>query len=261
MTHRVMAVVSAALAMLLPACCEEGSGQLVRESRSVDSFSWVHLDVPGSLRLFQGPVTALKVRTDDNLIDRVRTRVHGGSLTVDTDDSECDCIDPTELVVEVSTPDLRGLRMDGSGDIVLPGPVETDELTLAIDGSGSISAAMVRADDVSLEIDGSGDIDLAVSALALHSRIDGSGHTSIAGEAGEHDISIDGSGDIDAYALSTGTTRVDIGGSGGCAVSAADVLEVTIDGSGDVSYCGQPEVHQSIDGSGGVRRASAASCN
>jgi hypothetical protein len=33
---------------------------------------------------------------------------------------------------------------------------------------------------------------------------------------------------------------------------------VSIDGSGDVTYCGEPRLTESIDGSGSVRRASGA---
>ncbi len=41
---------------------------------------------------------------------------------------------------------------------------------------------------------------------------------------------------------------------------AADLLDVDIGGSGDVSYCGDPRVTRSIDGSGSISQASPAQC-
>jgi hypothetical protein len=261
MKHRIVGIViSAALGLSLTACCEEGSGVVVQETRRVPSFRRLVLDVPGTVRLAQAPAAPLKLRTDDNLIENVRTRVEDDdTLVIDTDDEDCSCIDPTELEVLVSSEQIDSLVIDGSGDIDL-GTLEADEIELAIDGSGSIAAEQVSADRVALEIDGSGDIDMAVDAATIRSSIDGSGNLRLSGTAAEHVISIDGSGDIDAAALATSTTRLEIDGSGDCTVAADDQLEVTIDGSGEVAYCGEPRLTESIDGSGSVRRASPARC-
>ena len=247
-----------AMALLAGACCEEGSGHLVEETRPVGAFRRLSLDVPGTVTMTQGPASPLKLRTDDNLIDNVVTRVNGDgdTLVIEADDSSC-CIDPTELEVQVASDDIDGLVIDGSGDIVLRGPALARDLSLAIDGSGSITADAISADQVSLDIGGSGDMDLRVDAAVLRSSIGGSGSLRLAGSASEHSIEIDGSGDVDAAALATSTTRVDISGSGDCSVAADDVLDVSIDGSGDVSYCGDPRVTESIDGSGSVDRSSA----
>jgi hypothetical protein len=259
MRRSVTAVLSSALALFVAGCiCEEGSGDLVEESRSMPEFQRLRVDVPGTVTMVQGAPAPLKIRTDDNLIDQVRTSVRDGALVIDTRSG--DCIDPTELEIQVSSEEIRGLAIDGSGDIILPEPIDSDEVKLEIDGSGSISAALVRADEVKLEIDGSGEIDLSVDTLDLRSSIDGSGDIILDGTAVEHAIFIDGSGEIAATALQTEVTRVEVDGSGDCAVAADRDLEVRIDGSGEITYCGDPEIVRSIDGSGSVRRASAASC-
>ncbi|HTE54306.1 MAG TPA: head GIN domain-containing protein [Kofleriaceae bacterium] len=256
---RAVMVVAAVLAVSVAACCEEGSGVMARETRPVGVWNRLSLDVPGSVRVVQGPATPLRIETDDNLMDRVVTRVRDGELEIGTDD-DC-CVDPTRLVVDVSAEEIRGLALDGSGAIVLPKPIDGDSVELSLDGSGSIEVAMIRAGDVSIDIDGSGQVDVVVDADRLRTSIDGSGDTLVAGSAGEHDISIDGSGDVEATSLETGSTRIEIDGSGGCAIAADQQLDVTIDGSGDVAYCGDPRVTQSIDGSGSVHQASASSCD
>jgi hypothetical protein len=250
----VLAILAILPALALAACCEEGSGVMARETRQVESWDRLVLDVPGTVRVVQGPATPLRLHTDDNLIDRVVTRVQDGRLEVRTDDG-C-CVEPTALTIEVSTEDVRGLTIDGDGAIVLPKPVDAGSLELSIDGSGSIEAAAIRADRVALDIDGSGELDLVIDAAQISTTIDGSGAVLLAGTAGRHDVSIDGSGDVEASALATGETHIEIDGSGDCAVAADDALVVSIDGSGDVAYCGDPSLTESIDGSGSVHRAS-----
>ena len=260
MTRRIW-LISTAVGLFLAGCCEEGSGVLVQETRSVERFGGLRLDLPGTVQVSQGPASPLKIRTDDNLIDRVITSVdEDGALVIKADEEDC-CIEPTELVVQVSSPELRELVIDGSGDAVLRGTFESDrEISLEIDGSGSIAADRLAADDIHLAIDGSGVIDATLDAGRLRTSLDGSGHIQLAGTAEEHSIAIDGSGDVEAMALDTATTLIDIDGSGECAVAAGELLEVSIDGSGEVSFCGQPRVSQSIDGSGSVEEASRSRC-
>lgn len=258
-----MNVISTAVALCLSlvasGCCEEGSGAIVQESRRVPAFRRLTLDVPGTVQVSQGPVAPLKLRTDDNLIDNVRTRVaDDDTLVIDTEDC---CVDPTELTVQVSTEDVDSLVIEGSGDIVLRGAFEAGDMSLAIDGSGSIVAEQLAADDLVLAIDGSGDMDLQLDAGRLRSSIDGSGGYRLSGTAAEHAISIEGSGEIDAAGLQTAATSVDIDGSGDCIVTADERLDVSIEGSGDVDYCGAPRVVEEIDGSGDVSRAADDRCD
>lgn len=242
------------LALIASGCCEEGSGVVVQESRRVPPFRRLALDVPGTVQVTQGPAGPLKIQTDDNLIDDVLTRVRGDGDTLAIETEDC-CVDPTELTVQVSTEEMEGLVIEGSGDIVLRGAFEAAALSLDIDGSGDIVAERIIADDVSLSIDGSGDMNLDLEVGTLRTSIDGSGGTRLAGSAAEHIIRIEGSGDIDAASLATAVTEVDIDGSGGCVVSADERLDVSIDGSGEVAYCGQPQVSERIEGSGDVSRA------
>jgi hypothetical protein len=248
------------LSLIASGCCEEGSGVIVQESRRVPAFRRLTLDLPGTVLLSQGPTSPLKIRTDDNLIDDVLTRLRGDDDTLIIEAEDC-CVHPTELTVQVSTEELDSLVIDGSGDVVLRGPFEAGDLSLSIEGSGSIVAEELVADDMVLAIDGSGDMDLELDAGSLRSSIGGSGGYRLSGTAAEHAIRIEGSGDIDAAALQTAATSVDIDGSGDCIVSADERLDVSIEGSGEVAYCGRPQVSEAIDGSGEVSRAADDRCD
>jgi hypothetical protein len=89
-----------------------------------------------------------------------------------------------------------GAFLSGSGDIRLLG--ETSDVELAVSGSGDIHARDLNAESASIALYGSGDISASVSQSALVS-LSGSGDVDIYGGA---EVAIDdrsGSGDIDVH--------------------------------------------------------------
>jgi hypothetical protein len=89
---------------------------------------------------------------------------------------------------------------------------------------------------------------------SFHTSIAGHGDVRTSGVVDELKVSIAGSGNVDASAVKSKRTKVDIAGSGSVKVDASETLDVSIAGSGDVFYRGDAKVKQSIAGSGSVKR-------
>lgn len=80
-----------------------------------------------------------------------------------------------EVDVEITTPELHGVAISGSGKIDAQGPFPAqDRLNIAISGSGAIDLRNVPAHNVDTAIDGSGDVRVTVDGN-LHAAISGSG--------------------------------------------------------------------------------------
>jgi hypothetical protein len=140
---------------------------------------------------------------------------------------------PTKLNYIITVKDLEGVSISGSGDI---------------NGNDEFNSDSFYAD-----IAGSGDIAIIVSANRLESNISGSGSIHLSGLTNSYDATITGSGDVDAFELRARDSSVVITGSGNCRISVADKLRAKITGSGDVLYKGQPQISQSITGTGKVK--------
>jgi hypothetical protein len=116
-----------------------------------------------------------------------------------------------------------------------------------------VEASVKKLDSVTA--DGSGDIEATgIDAGEFDLRSSGSADVALAGRAERLRLDVDGSGDADVSGLAARNARVSSGGSGDVDVRA-DRLDVTLDGSGDVRYRGTPELTQSVDGSGDLKRA------
>ncbi len=190
-----------------------GSGVFAEDQRSTPDFHAIELDGSFDVRARIGAQTSVTVSGDDNLLEFVLIDVRNGVLHVDLERGSYQMKE--SLVVHVTTPILRAVVLDGSGDISVEGLAER-AFSATLDGSGDISAT---------------------------------------GEVDELEVILDGSGDITLTGLRAREAAVELDGSGDVEVFVEDSLRVDIDGSGDVAYRERPsiDVDVSIDGSGEIR--------
>lgn len=107
-------------------------------------------------------------------------------------------------------------------------------MSIAISGSGNITANNIKVKNLALEISGSGDFKAT-------------------GEAQTFTGSISGSGNIKAVDLKTEKANISISGSGSAKVWVTNSLKAHISGSGSVLYKGTPaNVIPDISGTGSV---------
>lgn len=257
------------LLLLTTACTVvTGSGEIVTETRQVDSFDSIELRGSGDLTISIGDDVSVIVEADSAMIDRITTTVDDGRLVLDQEGGQ---LFGDRVAFDVTIPALEGIfltgsgsveaegvegdltiEVSGSGDVVASGSV--DGLEIDLNGSGAIDTSALTASTVSIDGEGSGDVDVAVDGSLLDVFMGGSMGISASGTATETRVAIDGSGDFTGRDLTAVSAHVDIPGSGSVQISVEDRLDVSISGSGDVTYYGNPELTENISGSGSVRK-------
>jgi len=136
-------------------------------------------------------------------------------------------------LVEVRVRHLNKLTLSGSNDVVAPGPVTGDQLTVSMAGSG-----LARFDQLQVG--------------RLNFEISGAGEGQLTGKVDQLRLSVSGKGKIGAEQLRTGSADVSISGVGNASLWTVGDLRVQISGAGHVDYWGQPKVQKSISGFGSV---------
>jgi hypothetical protein len=216
----------------LPDTCIDGSGTIASETRDVGDFQSVSLTMPATLTVREGNLPAILIEADDNILPFISTTVKDGTLTIS---QSRPCVRPTGNVrITAVSPAFRELAILGTGDIRSDGTLRSTSLAARITGAGNL--------------------DLAVETSTLITTITGTGNVHLTGTAQEHTISLPGAGSVDAAALQTARTSVEILGSGNAKVNASETLSVKITGAGTVLYAGNPQVEQTITGAGSVRK-------
>lgn len=241
----LIALIGAAVLVYTPGCfididdddnpfgCIDANGSIVSEELNLGSFHSVELRVAGKVYIRQGTQQEVIVEAPRDLIRELELDVRNGLWEIETD--RCVRYNNSDFTVYITIPDIRSLRVSGSGDIISENTLRTGDLDLSVSGSGRIDAA-VEADDIDANISGSGSILLEGTADFL-------------------DFLISGSGDFKCFDLLATSAFILISGSGDAEVNLSDSLDVKISGSGDVFYKGNPSVNTQISGSGRVINA------
>ena len=150
-----------------------------------------------------------------------------------------------EVIVRVSSPELKGMTCVGSGEFIATNNLRSDSFSFTITGSGEIKTKKVIAKSLSLAIAGSGEASLFEA------------------DADHLTATISGSGDLDTQEVSPRCQEAtfNIFGSGEIAAHFSDCknLKCKIAGSGEMELDGKVKnFTSSIFGSGEIKRRNLA---
>jgi hypothetical protein len=128
------------------------AGELV----PVPPFEGVGLEGGGSVTIVPGPVQRVTIVEGSSRFTRIRVE-HGQSLRIDTCDR--DCPQHYRLRVEVQTPHVPALAVEGGGAInVASGFAPEHRLVAAVNGGGRIDSRAVDAGEVTAAVNGGGEL-------------------------------------------------------------------------------------------------------
>lgn len=213
--------------------CLVGSGDVSKQKRSVEEFDVIEINGSMEVQLKQANngVNTIEVRAQENLLDNIKTDVHGARLVIDA----LECMQSTSpIIVEVTLNDLKKIIHDGSGDLT--------------------SIGVLRFEEIKLIFDGSGDIQLKSETEELVVSHDGSGDVRLSGNTQRLELDLDGSGDIDAMSLKSLDADITNDGSGKVSFFATEKISMDLTGSGDIEYKGEPQdFAKEVTGSGSIR--------
>jgi len=227
---RVLIVMAAMLVVVLVSSFDFPD-RAAEEVRQLDKFSGIGIAVSADVYYTQGNTHEIRIEGKDRDVEDLITKVKDGFLQVKYEDWK---ISRSKLTIYITSSDLKAVKMSGSGHFMVDNALESDEMDLAMSGSGGISFKRLSSDEVDVKISGSGKIILD----------DGS--------ADEMETKISGSGKLSAESFEVTEFSAAISGSGSASVTCTEDLDVKISGSGKVYYHGDPRVNSVSSGSGKI---------
>lgn len=209
------------------------------EVREVSSFSSISLRISGTVFLEQGSRQSLRIEAKSSALEEIITEVKDRTLSIRFKNSNYfrNSFNPGKVNIYITVPEINGLSVSGSGNIIAGNPIETVNLDLAISGSGDISLENLKAERVKTAISGSGDIYIKGGGLA-----------------DELAVAISGSGKAQMENFMAKNVEAKISGSGNCHINANTSLKAKIAGSGSIYYRGNPQLDASVAGSGRIKK-------
>uniref|UniRef100_UPI0039C1BC7D head GIN domain-containing protein n=1 Tax=Bacteroides nordii TaxID=291645 RepID=UPI0039C1BC7D len=208
--------------------------------------------------------STLEIYGSDNILNLVECTVSDGTLFVSfKKGTNIEFGKEGRLKIMASSPMLKDVLLQGSGDVVLNNKVKSDRLSLTLKGSGDINAgeivctnafsatlqgsgdisvkSSINAGNVDLNLSGSGDLDfVGIQGETVKAELQGSGDLKVAGTAQRAVLSLRNSGDLNAKDLKAVDVDASVDGSGSISCYVSGTLKCNISGSGDIGYKGSP---------------------
>ena len=217
-------------------------GKKIVENRNLSGFEEIEISGSPTVYYAQADSFSVSVEGKESAVERIITEVHNGTLYIRNRSKvgpvNVVIVTGSSPVVRVSSPDLVGVRLNGSGDFISEGRIDTDRMNVMLRGSGDIRIKDIICDRSRVDLVGSGDIEIK--------RLETQAST----------IELVGSGDIDISQHNVAKTDIALRGSGDVNVDFADgcvTADVELRGSGDIDLSGHLK-HYTMDkrGSGDV---------
>ncbi len=236
----------------LPADCVRGHGEKMVQNRHIKGFNAISVEGISEVVIKKDSVFSVKVYDYKDLLPHLETILDGDELKIRYD---FNCVDDTVSRVEITLPQLKEIRILGSGDAHVSGDFsDNEDFYATLTGSGDLWLNGNFGQNLTIKILGSGDAYLnikePVNELTVSSS--GSGDIQITGSYARNLVVTSlGSGDIDADGIMARKVKIKLSGSGDSKVYAVDSLIAELLGSGDVCYKGNPHfTHINALGSG-----------
>lgn len=240
-------VLLAMVALLAFASCtsfsvnKKVSEQITTEHRSLQGFERIVQHGSMDVKYQQGDQYAVVVKTRKSDAGKVITRVNGNALVISMEGANklvsFGWTDGDDVTVYVTSPDLIGVELNGSGDFECEKHLDTDTLDIALKGSGDIDFSDVICDHINVSVVGSGDV--KVNKVKTQQTM----------------VSLVGSGEVKINQEQVKQTSLELKGSGDVKVHCQDceLLKSQLMGSGDITLSGNVSVHDSSkQGSGDI---------
>jgi hypothetical protein len=194
-----------------------------------EPFTKIDLSSVGKVFLHQGDSTGMVVNTSGDR-EKIRTEVKNGTLIIKS---------KVEAEYHITMKNIEGLGVSGSGEIISESPINSDNLSLDVSGSGKMT------------------LQLAVKKLNID--ISGVGKIILTGTADEAKIDISGSGKVEALELKVTSCTANISGVGKCNIDVTETLNTNISGMGKINYKTKPKnVENDISGVGKINDEKSA---
>lgn len=211
----------------------DGDRRTRRERREVAGFEVIETDVPGELRIAQGPVEALEIEAEPVVLERISAEVLQGRLRLSMRAGTL--VTRAPIAIRVGLRRLTAVEARGAQTIEIPA-LAGAKLQVSLDGSGTLDIGR-----------------LELRELVVRTR--GARVVRIAGGTVERQqVELGGSGRYDAGGLDCRRAALRIQGNGSVWLAAADRLEIDVAGSGSIRYRGDPVLQRLVRGVASIEK-------
>ncbi len=231
---KLLSILIVLVAICVSSCgekCIEPSGAVITDNRDLEVFSGVDIHIPATVKIIAGGSPSISIKAQESYVNSISTTI--GRNTLKIKGNLCTASN-ADVEIIITTKQFSGISISGSASVNSDTPLRSDDLELAINGSGNML--------------------LSVFTRNTYCNVDGSGLITLNGTSQKLDVRLNGSGEFNGLGFNSFKAKVKINGSGNASIVTHDKLSADIVGSGNINYSGDPKIDMSISGSGKLNK-------
>jgi hypothetical protein len=210
----------------------KGNGNVTSQERQVSSFDAIKVGCAIHLFLSQGDKQSVKVEIDENLQDRITTKVTNGTLQLSCENIK----DPTKMNIYVTAVNLNSLDASGAAKVTGETPIKSTE-TFGLYTSGAAKTNLtIETGTFTNETSGAASNTLSLTAKDATTEVSGAGNLTIKGSADRHETEVSGAANLKAIEFVTNYTNAEVSGAANAKIMARQQLKADLSGAGTLSY-------------------------
>ena len=199
----------------------KGSGNVIEQNRNLSGFQKVKASSGVDVVLMQGSQDKVVVKADDNLADKITTKVDGNILVVGVE-RNTSIRNAKSFKVLVTVSSLKGIMSSGGSDVYSEGPIQVEALDVKASGGSDLK------------------LDLNVKELTCD--ISGGSHANIKGKAQYMSITARGGSDFEGKNLTAENCKLKVQGGSDAYVYVTGEISMEAHGASDIHYKGSPKI-------------------
>lgn len=216
---------------------EKGSGVVTKQDRELGSFESINVGCAINLILSEGAQQAVTVETDENLQDRIKTKVNNGELVLSCDNVR----NPSKMNVYVTAPSIRSIDANGAATVKGLTPLNADKFSLNATGAAKVSLEVNSASFYN-EASGASKETLVLKTGQMKSEISGASEVTLSGTGTEHKTEVSGAAKLKAMEFVTDITAAEVSGVANASVMARKQIKADLSGAGTMTYFDNNEI-------------------
>ena len=228
-----------------------GDGNIITDSlRLRNNFNIKELELTDNfiLEIYHSEKPALYVEADSNLMSYIKTDFLRNKLTIRRQ-SDHNLKPSRKIIIRLFTDNLSSIDIWNRGAVICDTLI-TNTLSINIYGKSKFKCKNILVDNLLVKAESGAIADISGDFTFLDFAQTGSGETYLGGSVETLKLKQEGSGKIEALDLEANVAFVSIINSGLIYCNVSTFLDVVINGTGRVYYKGNPEINESITGTG-----------
>ncbi|MEP7128729.1 MAG: DUF2807 domain-containing protein [Chitinophagales bacterium] len=155
-----------------------GNGKITTEERTLENFQSVDLLGAAEVEIIQGDAYKVVVKSDENIVPLVGTKVNDDKLTISTVD-EINLAN-SKISIQITCPSVNSVNISGAGDLII-NSFHQPNIRVSLRGAGNVKFANSECDTVYATLSGAGNMYVNAKNY-LEATVNGVGNIEYSGD-------------------------------------------------------------------------------